>query len=122
MFTAVGREVVALHRAAVGGLSLGDLPSFEWKYLSLPEVEEVFAGPSSEDIMGTCDSNSTGSSGTSGATSLERRAPSAADEDEEGQQGAGEPRGSMAPAPKKVLEDEKRRRRTQALKKMVKNM
>lgn len=120
MFTAVGREVVALHRAAVGGLSLGDLPSSEWKYLSLPEVEEVFAGPSSEDIMGTSDSNSTGSSG---ATSLERRAPSAVDKDEEeGQQGAGEPSGSVAPTPKKVLEDEKRRRRTQALKKMVKNM
>lgn len=120
MFTAVGREVVALHRAAVGGLSLGDLPSSEWKYLSLPEVEEVFAGPSSEDIMGTSDSNSMGSSG---ATSLERRAPSAVDEDEdEGQQGTGEPRGSVAPTPKKVLEDEKRRRRTQALKKMVKNM
>lgn len=123
MFTAVGREVVALHRAAVGGLSLGDLPSSEWKYLSLPEVEEVFAGPSSEDIMGTSDSNSTGSSGTSGATSLERRAPSAVDEDEEeGQQVAGEAREPVAPMPKKVLEDEKRRRRTQALKKMVKNM
>jgi 16S rRNA pseudouridine516 synthase len=45
MFAAVGREVVALHRGAIGGLSLGDLPEGEWRPLDDNDLAAVFGGP-----------------------------------------------------------------------------
>ena len=38
MFAAVGNHVEALHRAAVGGLQLGDLPPGEWRVLGPGEL------------------------------------------------------------------------------------
>jgi 16S rRNA pseudouridine516 synthase len=43
MFAAVGNHVEALHRAAVGGLDLGELPSGQWRRLDSDEVACVFA-------------------------------------------------------------------------------
>ena len=42
MFAAVGNHVVALHRAAIGGLTLGDLESGRWRILSSCEAAELF--------------------------------------------------------------------------------
>lgn len=42
MFAAVGNHVVALHREAIGALTLGDLPCGEWRALAADEVERVF--------------------------------------------------------------------------------
>ncbi|KAG1671815.1 hypothetical protein FOA52_000192 [Chlamydomonas sp. UWO 241] len=52
MFTAIGHEVVALHRASVGGLTLGDLPEAEYRLLSLEEVGAVFDGPGGDEVLG----------------------------------------------------------------------
>jgi hypothetical protein len=52
MLTAIGHEVVALHRASVGGLTLGDLPESEYCLLSLEEVGAVFDGPGEEEMFG----------------------------------------------------------------------
>ena len=41
MFAAVGNHVDALHRAAVGGLTLGDLPEGQWRELDAQEVAKV---------------------------------------------------------------------------------
>lgn len=41
MFAAIGNHVEALHRAAVGGLTLGDLPEGEWRELTQDEVAMV---------------------------------------------------------------------------------
>jgi 16S rRNA pseudouridine516 synthase len=38
MFAAVGNHVTALHRRAIGGLELGDLPPGHWRLLDAPEV------------------------------------------------------------------------------------
>jgi 16S rRNA pseudouridine516 synthase len=38
MFAAVGNHVTALHRAALGPLTLGDLPAGEWRLLSSEEI------------------------------------------------------------------------------------
>ncbi|HSJ09053.1 MAG TPA: 16S rRNA pseudouridine(516) synthase [Longimicrobiales bacterium] len=38
MFAAVGNHVVALHRSALGGLTLGDLPTGAWRVLEPHEV------------------------------------------------------------------------------------
>ncbi len=43
MFAAVGNHVQALHRVAVGGLLLGDLPCGQWRVLAPDEVGKVFA-------------------------------------------------------------------------------
>ena len=45
MFAAVGNHVQALHRSAVGGLSLGDLPSGEWRILGEEDRVRLFAAP-----------------------------------------------------------------------------
>jgi 16S rRNA pseudouridine516 synthase len=45
MFAAVGNHVQALHRSAIGGLSLGDLPSGEWRILSEDDRVRLFAAP-----------------------------------------------------------------------------
>lgn len=44
MFAAVGNHVDALHRAAIGGLGLGDLAEGRWRLLDAAEVALVF-GP-----------------------------------------------------------------------------
>ncbi|WP_119679638.1 pseudouridine synthase [Indioceanicola profundi] len=44
MFAAVGNHVAALHRSAIGGVALGDLPEGKWRYLSAAEVAGIFAG------------------------------------------------------------------------------
>ena len=45
MFAAVGNHVQALHRSAVGGLVLGDLPEGHWRLLDDPERDVIFARP-----------------------------------------------------------------------------
>lgn len=42
MFAAVGNHVVALHRAQIGGLSLGDLPSGQWRAMRPDDSEALF--------------------------------------------------------------------------------
>ena len=42
MFAAVGNHVETLHRASVGGLSLGDLASGQWRALDEAERAQVF--------------------------------------------------------------------------------
>ncbi|MDB5409910.1 MAG: rsuA [Rhodospirillales bacterium] len=42
MFAAVGNHVETLHRAALGGLTLGDLPSGKWRYVTAEEIARVF--------------------------------------------------------------------------------
>jgi 16S rRNA pseudouridine516 synthase len=44
MFAAVGNHVETLHRAALGGLTLGDLAPGKWRYVTGDEVRRVFAG------------------------------------------------------------------------------
>lgn len=43
MFAAVGNHVVALHRTAVGGLTLGDLAPGAWRVLGADDIARVFA-------------------------------------------------------------------------------
>lgn len=43
MFAAVGNHVDALHRTAIGGLELGDLPSGEWRVLTADERQLLTA-------------------------------------------------------------------------------
>ena len=45
MFAAVGNHVQALHRSAIGGLSLGDLAPGEWRILSEDDRLRLFAAP-----------------------------------------------------------------------------
>ncbi len=45
MFAAVGNHVLALHREAIGGLTLGDLPPAQWRALDADEVTRVFDAP-----------------------------------------------------------------------------
>ena len=52
MFSAIGHEVVKLHRASSGGLQLSNLPSGEWKYLEEAEIDSIFNGPTAEEVMG----------------------------------------------------------------------
>jgi 16S rRNA pseudouridine516 synthase len=49
MFAAVGNHVDALHRSAVGGLTLGDLGSGDWRALNDTERMQVFAGGSAPE-------------------------------------------------------------------------
>ena len=42
MFAATGNHVVALHRAAIGALTLGDLPAGQWRILDAAELAAVF--------------------------------------------------------------------------------
>ncbi|MGJ7903971.1 pseudouridine synthase [Lysobacter sp. 1R34A] len=44
MFAAVGNHVEALHRSRIGGLSLGDLPSGQWRTLDASDLETLFRG------------------------------------------------------------------------------
>lgn len=44
MFAAVGNHVEALHRTQVGGLTLGDLPSGQWRALDEAERALIFSG------------------------------------------------------------------------------
>jgi 16S rRNA pseudouridine516 synthase len=44
MFAAVGNHVTALHRSALGPLSLGDLPPGEWRVLTPDEVARLRKG------------------------------------------------------------------------------
>ena len=43
MFAAIGNHVDALHRVSVGGATLGDLPSAEWRVLDGEAVSRLFA-------------------------------------------------------------------------------
>ena len=47
MFVAVGNHVNSLHRARIGGLSLGDLPSGQWRVLGADDLETLFRRSSS---------------------------------------------------------------------------
>jgi 16S rRNA pseudouridine516 synthase len=42
MFAAVGNHVETLHRAALGGLTLGDLQAGKWRFLAAEEIAQVF--------------------------------------------------------------------------------
>jgi len=44
MFAAMGNHVDALHRSAVGGLTLGELPDGEWRALDDAARVQLFAG------------------------------------------------------------------------------
>lgn len=44
MFAAVGNHVEALHRSRIGGLSLGALPSGQWRRLDASDIETLFRG------------------------------------------------------------------------------
>ena len=44
MFGAMGNRVTALHRERIGGLSLGDLPSGQWRALDAADLETLFKG------------------------------------------------------------------------------
>ena len=44
MLAAVGREVVALHRRSVGGLTLGGLAEGEWRFATADDIALVFGG------------------------------------------------------------------------------
>ncbi len=43
MFAAVGNHVTSLHRAAIGGMQLGELPTGSWRVLSAGEQQDIFA-------------------------------------------------------------------------------
>lgn len=43
MFAAVGNHVEALHRVSVGGLALDGLGAGQWRALTLPDLERLFA-------------------------------------------------------------------------------
>ncbi|MBZ4040201.1 pseudouridine synthase [Novilysobacter selenitireducens] len=45
MFAAVGNHVEALHRPRIGGLSLGDLPTGEWRILGEDDLTTLFDVP-----------------------------------------------------------------------------
>lgn len=49
MFAAVGNHVDALHRSAIGGLTLGDLPAGEWRALDDTDRARLF-GQSSDNL------------------------------------------------------------------------
>ena len=44
MFASQGNRVTALHRERIGGLSLGDLPSGQWRVLGADDLETLFKG------------------------------------------------------------------------------
>lgn len=44
MFAAVGNHVESLHRERIGGLSLQDLPSGQWRRLDAGDLETLFRG------------------------------------------------------------------------------
>jgi 16S rRNA pseudouridine516 synthase len=43
MFAAVGNHVVALHRSAIGGLTLGDLAAGHWRILAETDMAKLFS-------------------------------------------------------------------------------
>lgn len=45
MFAAVGNHVQTLHRSAIGGLDLGDLPSGQWRVLDAAAIARAFDPP-----------------------------------------------------------------------------
>ncbi|KAG2493272.1 hypothetical protein HYH03_008409 [Edaphochlamys debaryana] len=78
MFAAVGSHVVALRRVSVGALALaalgeggeGPLPEAVWRFLTPEELQRVFEGPSSDEILGTSTGTGNGTgTGTAGASS-----------------------------------------------------
>ena len=44
MCEAVGKRVLALHRARIGNISVKDLKIGEWRYLTKKEVEDLLKG------------------------------------------------------------------------------
>lgn len=48
MFAAVGNHVAALHRPAIGGLTLGDLPEGQWRVLDSDDLDRLFADSKAE--------------------------------------------------------------------------
>ena len=46
MFAAVGNHVLSLHREAIGGLELDDLPEGQWRLLDASDRERLFASHS----------------------------------------------------------------------------
>ena len=42
MFAAVGSHVATLHRSAIGGLDLGDLPAGQWRLLTPDDRARLF--------------------------------------------------------------------------------
>ena len=42
MFAATGNHVVALHRSAIGALTLGDLPPGQWRVLDAADIAAIF--------------------------------------------------------------------------------
>ena len=51
MFSAVGHEVLSLHRVSVGGLAMDGLADGEWRYLTQADIDAVFSGPTAEDVL-----------------------------------------------------------------------
>ena len=51
MLAAVGNRVEALHRASMGNLTLGDLPSGQWRWLTVEEVKALTAKPSMDTAV-----------------------------------------------------------------------
>ena len=51
MFSAIGHEVLSLHRVSVGGLTMEGLPEGEWRYLTQADIDAVFSGPTAEEVM-----------------------------------------------------------------------
>jgi len=63
MFASIGHEVVKLQRQSVGGLSLGDLPESEWRFMTQADIEAVFSGPSTEEFIAASRASAAGTSG-----------------------------------------------------------
>ncbi len=45
MFAATGNHVLALHRVAVGALTLGELPAGQWRLLDADDIGRIFVPP-----------------------------------------------------------------------------
>ena len=72
MFTAIGHEVLTLNRVSVGGLTMAGLPDGEWKYLTQADIEAVFSGPTTEEVLAEQFRKHTSTSGTRLMESEER--------------------------------------------------
>jgi hypothetical protein len=122
MFTAVGYEVVTLIRLSVGGLQMGDLPDGEWKYLSAAELEAVFSGPSSEEVLS--ENTSTRSEKLTASSSTPSKLPSVLQLDKLEPQTIKPDAFNVVQAPsvKKVRLDLKRRARVDTLRRQIQTM
>lgn len=125
MFTAIGSEVIALRRVSVGGLSLDGLAESEWKYLSAADVEKLFNGPTTDEVMvqqvNTTAKNlqPTVQATAEPAAALDRAEGTGGVDEVEGSTQEVDVDSSMDPELMKMKEDERWRRRRKALKKMV---